>query len=256
MTVLNKRNLRSLQRKKESKKLSFAIVLCVLCIATTLGIFMLVKHVMKVTDMSYSGLQHLKGEDLSVLIRTGKGEELFGSSGSDIYRRLKKSPWVKDAAIRRDLSGRLSVKVQEAVPGSILKLYESDYLVSEDGVVLEKISDSAIFLPVIKDIDPAKSRDAFKTAVDLVRTLHAKGAISYKGLIEVAGQRPEEITLTFDNIRIRIGAGDFEKKLERLKFVRDEIEKRNMNVDYIDLRFSNKVIVKPVNGDAVVSRQG
>ncbi len=51
--------------------------------------------------------------------------------------------------------------------------------------------------------------------------------------------------MKIDKIVIKVGKGDIEKKLERLEFVREEIQKRNMTVEYIDLRFANKIIVKP-----------
>ncbi len=44
-----------------------------------------------------------------------------------------------------------------------------------------------------------------------------------------------------------MGAGDFERKLTDLQFVKEEIAKRNIRVEYIDLRFANRIVVKPVN---------
>ena len=61
-----------------------------------------------------------------------------------------------------------------------------------------------------------------------------------------ATSSPEDITLKVDSISIKVGAGDFDKKLERLEAIKDEIQKRNMTIEYIDLRFANKVIVKPL----------
>lgn len=252
---LNTRNLRSLQRRKESKKWTFAVCLFLVSASAAAVMYFLVGHFLKVNEIVLSGTKHLKGEEVAVLLNTGKGDGLFSATGKDMSMRLKKSPWIKNASIRKDLSGRISVKIEEAVPAAILKIYDNSYLVAEDGTVLEQMGLETFFLPVIREIDPARNRETFRTAMDFVRVLHNRGAIAYKSDLEITGQRPEDVTLRFDNISIRIGSGDFEKKLERLSFVRDEIGKRNMNVEYIDLRFLNKVIVKPANHDVIVKKQ-
>jgi cell division protein FtsQ len=105
---------------------------------------------------------------------------------------------------------------------------------------------TVLFLPVIKEINPYKDRHVYAEAVKFAGILHNKKVLSYGGNVEVTGQRPEDITLKVGDIFVKIGTGDFDKKLERLEFVKDEIEKRGIPVEYIDLRFANKIIVKPV----------
>jgi len=46
---------------------------------------------------------------------------------------------------------------------------------------------------------------------------------------------------------IRMGQGDYERKLSRLLALEDEIKKRQIAVDYVDLRFANRVVVKPIS---------
>jgi cell division septal protein FtsQ len=80
--------------------------------------------------------------------------------------------------------------------------------------------------------------------------LRAGNVVAYDGDIEITGTRPEDLSLKIDHIVIKVGRGDFEKKLERLEFVKDEIQKRNMQVATIDLRFANKIVVRPVSETA------
>jgi cell division septal protein FtsQ len=46
-----------------------------------------------------------------------------------------------------------------------------------------------------------------------------------------------------------MGFGDYEKKLSSYFALKDEITGRNIAIEYIDLRFSNRLIVKPVKKD-------
>ena len=137
------------------------------------------------------------------------------------------------------------------MPVALLMLEDKPFLIDGEGYVLEQLKEGTILLlPVIKGIDPVRDRETYAEAVKFVGVLHDGRVLSYKGDVEVSGQRPEDITLKVDNIVIKVGMGDFEKKLERLEFVRDEIRKRNMTVEYIDLRFANKIVVRPSNPDS------
>lgn len=244
---MNRRNLRSLQRKKESKKIKFVVFLFLIFVIAFSAAYFFIKNHMLVRDIAFEGNHHLKNDELKSLIKIKKGDELFGISGRELYKRLKSSPWIRDAVIKKELSGRVLINVTEAVPVAILSIAGRPYLIDREGNILEPMKEGTVlFLPVIKDIDYKNNREAYLEAVRFVDVLHNKRVVSYDGTIEITGQRPEDITLKLDNISIKIGAGDFDKKLERLEFVRDEIEKRNMSVEYIDLRFANKIIVKPV----------
>ncbi|BCB95865.1 cell division protein FtsQ [Dissulfurispira thermophila] len=243
---IGRRNLRSLQRKKEKKKIKLFVFLFLTFVAAFFTSYFLIKNNMLVRDIVFVGNHHLKTDELRSLIKIKKGDELFGISGRELYDRLRTSPWIRDAIIKKELSGRVLINVIEAVPVAVLSMAGRAYLIDKEGNILEPMKEGTVlFLPVIKDIDYKNNREAYLEAVRFVNVLHNKRVMPYGDVIEITGQRPEDITLKFDKISIKIGMGDFEKKLERLEFVRDEIEKRKISVEYIDLRFANKIIVKP-----------
>jgi cell division protein FtsQ len=162
---------------------------------------------------------------------------------------MKTAPWIKDAIVRKDLTGRVTIQITEAVPIAVLQSDDKPYLIDREGLRLEEISKEPVyFLPVIK-IDPASCREAYREAIALASILYDRKVMAHGGNIELSGARPEDITMKVDNIPIRIGAGDLAKKLEKLNFVRDELNKRNMAVEYIDLRFIDKIVVKPLKQD-------
>ncbi len=246
-----RRNIRTLQRKKEKKRFYYLIIPPLLAAALCLAVFSLVRHFLHVTEIVFIGNHHLKNEELSALCKIRKNSELFGVSGREIYKGLKQSPWIKDAVVRKELSGVVLIKVTERLPVALLSLADKHFLIDNEGTVLEQMKEGSILLlPMIKDIDPVRNRETYAEAVSFVRVLYDKRVVPYNGDVEITGQEPEDITLKIDKIMIKVGKGDFEKKLERLAFVRDEIEKRNMTVEYIDLRFANKIIVKPAHQEA------
>jgi cell division septal protein FtsQ len=45
---------------------------------------------------------------------------------------------------------------------------------------------------------------------------------------------------------VKVGAGDYKEKLQRLLELEEDIQRRQITVDYIDVRFANRVVVKPI----------
>jgi cell division protein FtsQ len=203
-----------------------------------------------VRDVEFSGNQHLKTEELQALVGLQKGGKLFGVSTSGIRQRLMRSPWVKEAVVRKDLTGRITARIVESMPIAILAERERHFLVDRDGVKLEDLKDEPVyFLPVIR-IDADAAPEAYREAIAFATVIFDKKAFTYNGMVELTGARPEDLTMVMDRIPVMIGAGDFVRKLERLRFVRDEISRRNLTVEYIDVRFVDKVIVKPVGASS------
>lgn len=241
------RNQRTIEAGKDRKRLWFWVALCVLLAVSCAGAFYGAKKLVVVTEVAFSGTNHLKHNDLQKLVRLRPGDELFGVSSAEIRNRVMKSPWVKDAVVRKELTGRVLVYIFEAVPRAVLQFHERAMLIDRDGVLLEPVAASGIFLPVLRGIDPVQMKDAYREALAFVEVIHAKLGMQGDAGLVISGSRPEDLTLLFDQVLVRIGAGDFERKLADLQFVREEITKRNIQVEYIDLRFANRIVVKPVN---------
>ncbi len=218
----------------------------VLCVA---GIAFLGNKYLFIREINFYGNRHLTNEELVSLAGLSQKRPLFSVTTGDIYRQLKTSPWIKDALVRKDLSGNVTVYLTEAVAVAILQMDEIPFLVDSDGLRLEEIRPEPVyFLPVVK-IDPTSHKEAYRDAVELARALNERKVTAHGGNIELTGTRPEDVTMKVDGVPVKIGAGDLPRKLEKLDFVRDELGKRNMSVEYIDLRFADRIVVKPLKQD-------
>jgi cell division protein FtsQ len=72
------------------------------------------------------------------------------------------------------------------------------------------------------------------------------GLSSERDQIEIVLSRPQELTSVIDGMVVKIGVGDYKEKLQRLLELEEDILRRQITVDYIDVRFANRVVVKPV----------
>jgi cell division septal protein FtsQ len=78
-----------------------------------------------------------------------------------------------------------------------------------------------------------------------------KGLSSGEAPIEIVAYRSHDITVTVDGIVVKIGAGGYEEKLDKLLYLEADIKRLGIPVDYIDLRFAGKAIVKPATDKGI-----
>jgi cell division protein FtsQ len=218
---------------------------CALAVFAVTAFVWLADEYLFVREMNFYGNRHLSEDDLKTLVGCHEKCGLFSVSAGDINKRLKKSPWIKESFVRKELTGRLEVYVTEAVAIAVLMPGDKPRLIDREGSGLEEIKqEQTYFLPVIKT-DPDLYPDAYQEAVALAGILYDRKLMAKSGNTEITGARPEDITFKADDLVVKIGAGEFLKKLDKLHFVKEELVRRNMQVEYVDIRFADKIIVKP-----------
>ncbi|MBI3377879.1 MAG: FtsQ-type POTRA domain-containing protein [Nitrospirae bacterium] len=208
------------------------------------------KTLFPVKEIVFSGNKHISESELKAIMGINGNESLFGLSSKELEARLLKSPWIKAVSFRKDFPHRFTVRIEESTPYALLERNGRTFFIDDKGNRLEELKGEAIpFLPVISG-DPFKNSSVFSEVLNLVRTMKDKGFIAVKDRIEIIiprGAGPEDISMQVDGMLVKVGHGEYEEKLQRLLELEDEIMRRGIPVDYIDLRFANKVIVKPIN---------
>jgi cell division protein FtsQ len=204
-------------------------------------------RVFPVTEVVFYGNTHLSDGELRAMTGISKHTGLLAVSSKLISVRLLQSPWIKNVCIRKDFPHRVIIKIHETSPFAILETKGRTFLIDEKGKMLEEMKDVVPFLPVIT-ADPSKNRDSFIEALILARVLRERNIATERNRVEiVADKGPESISMVLDNVVIKMGQGDYEQKLHRLFALEDEIKKRSITVDYVDLRFANRVVIKPLS---------
>lgn len=203
------------------------------------------KFLSLVNHIIFIGNKHLTDDELMAFTGIHKNESLVTISNKKVSQGLLKSPWIRSVSVRKEFPDTLSIVIEEAVPFALLDMNGHLFLVDENGKLLEELKDNAIpFLPIITG-DPFKESKGFLEALHLAKLMNDKGFSLEKNHIEIIACKPQELTVTIDGTVVKVGSGEYEEKLKRLFELEDEI-KRKISVDYIDLRFANRVIVKPI----------
>lgn len=200
----------------------------------------------QIRQIDFSGSEHLTDEELRGLTGLKGSENLVSLSGSRVFSKMTASPWIRSVSIRKEFPDTLHILVKESEPAALLEVRGSLFIIDDRGEMLQELKDSPIpFLPVISGV-PFGKKENISEALNLVRAIKDKGLLFDKEHIEIVASKPKEMSVNFDGMIVKVGEGDYEDKLLRLIDLEEEIERRNIHVDYIDLRFTNKAIVKPV----------
>jgi cell division protein FtsQ len=226
------------------KRGTVVLMAVVICAAVVLGLKTLARQ-FGVKEIMVSGNYHLDADDIMKTMKIHKGESLLKLHFENIEADLKKNQWIKKVAFRKQYPGTLVVKIAEAEPRALLSMKKRFYLIDEDGAILERIEEGTIpFLPLIKDIDP-KNKKGMKEALKLVAALSGNDEFIDRESIEI-GLESYGLAVHIDGEFIKVGYGKYEDKFERWIELEPEIRKRGVPIKYVDLRFKDSVIVKPL----------
>lgn len=268
-------------KRKKIQRIKSA-VFSVFKLATLLSIFYFIvvggyegyKYVMAspyfdISDITIDGNINLKRDDILSSANIKIGQNIFSVSIEDVYKRLKGSPWIKDASVKKEMPDRLKIEINERKPAAVLKSNEL-YLIDGEGVVLAKLNGESDrgFPVIVKPMDlkyeigdRVNSEDVF-IGINIWGRLQGvelyHGGLSFKEsitTIEPLSSDKAKINLRNTNTYIVISDEDFDKKFQHLQVVMNSLNENApllkgknteevMELDYIDLSFRDKVIVK------------
>ena len=226
------------------KRGTFVLLAVVVIAAFVLGAKLLTRQ-FNVKEIIVSGNYHLDKDDIVKSMKIKKGRPLLDIRSADINERLRENPWIKRVALKKQFPGTLLIKVEEAAPKALLSIKKKLYIIDADGDILERIKGESIpFLPVIKEISP-KNKKEIKEVLKLIACLSEKNILSSRESVEI-GTESYGLFVNMDGEFIKVGYGDYSEKFDRWIELEPEIRKRGVPIEYIDLRFKDSVIVKPM----------
>jgi len=185
-----------------------------------------------------------------------EGENIFAQSASQIEERLREHPWIAQASVRRQLPGRLDLRIREHVPVAVLAL-ERLYLVSEEGALFKEVeADDSTDLPIITGVHSGRflADRPYRTSLllEVVALMHDyRGAGLWRrepiSELHVADDDTLTIFVGEDAMRAELGRPPYRPKLGKLRRILDRLADREARPLYVLLdneRRPDRVTVK------------
>lgn len=238
---------------------------CVLYGGYRVAVLVLSSEVLTVTRITITGNSRLsRGEVLSLLDGL-QGRNMLIVRLDDWRQKLLASPWVADAALRRVLPGTVDVAVAERQPVGIGRVNGELYLIDQRGRVIDEFgpTHADLDLPLIDGLAAAGNSAGGGPLIDEGRAaLAVRLLTSLRGDPDLAGRVSEVdvtdlqdavVILKGDTALVRVGDDQFAERLRSYLDLAPTLRERVPRIDYVDLRFGERVYVRPVAGDLQVS---
>ena len=215
---------------------------------------------LRVSEIHVRGNQHLARGDVMALLAGLEGQHLLQTDLEGWRRRVLGSPWVEQATLRRVLPSTVEVTIRERLPIAIGRIRGDLYLVDEQGLVIDEYGPNyAQFdLPIVDGladagagepaIDPARAG----LAADLLRALEQQPVLMKRiSQIDVASAHDAVVLLDQDPALVHLGDEQFVQRLQRYLELHEALHSRVPDIEYVDLRFDDRVYVRPGKSAAV-----
>ena len=271
-----KRKVRRIRRKKAGEfrvwagrvgkgALGLALVVSLSLLGFTAHEYFQRSVPLNVGEVSIMGCMNVTESELVNLANVDFKASLANLDLREISSRLAKHPWVEKAKVKRDWSRRaLIIEVQERIPQALI-LLDDLYLVDRHGQVFKKAEPGdQLDFPVLTGLETREVRERDPQAVNLVgQALELLGILRQRKIftprdvseIHLSKQNGLTIFTLKGGIPIRLGSGELADKINRLEKVLPDLQQKIKEVEYLDLNYPRKVVVKMRVPDKEKSRK-
>jgi cell division protein FtsQ len=213
-------------------------------------------HVLQVDRIVVHGNERLSNDDVLAAVDGLRGENLVWTDLDAWRRRLLATPWVRAAELRRSLPSTVEVTITERQPMGIARLNGDMYLVDDHGVVIDQYGPryADFDLPIIDGLVTTSTESGLaaddaraEAAGRVIAALAAKPPIAKRlSQIDVSDIHNIAVILNGDQAVIRLGEDQFLPRLQSYLELAPALRERVPDIDYVDLRFDDRMYVRPV----------
>ncbi len=197
----------------------------------------------------------------------GLGINVFKMSLESREKQIESIPWVLSATVVRSFPHHLAVFVTERTPVAFVNIGGQIKMVDQDGILLDTPDKSRFDFPIVRGLDFRSDPSARKPQVSLYREFmrQTSDKISRSGWIvsEVNLSDPGDLQALLvqgqKTLLVHFGHANFLGRFENFLTVLPELRKNNAQIDSVDLRYNNQVVVNPEghgSGKSPASRSG
>ena len=213
-------------------------------------------HVLLVDNIVVHGNERLTDGEVMTVLAGLRGESLMWTDLEAWRDRLMRSPWIRDAALRRSLPSTVEIVVTERTPVGIGRIDGELYLVDESGVIIDEYGPhfADFDLPIVDGLPTGTGGVGSVTdepraalAAQVIAAVKAKPQISNRlSQVDVSDVHNAAVILTGDSARIQLGEDRFLVRLQSYLDLAATLRERVAEIDSVDLRFDDRIYVRPL----------
>ncbi|NIR49464.1 FtsQ-type POTRA domain-containing protein [candidate division KSB1 bacterium] len=214
--------------------------------------WLIANEVLRLKNVHVEGLHFMKKKEVLELANLDSTKNVYEFNFGDIEDRIKNHDLVRDAKVSMSLPSTIKIQVLEKEP---LALWLNTKLVAIDefGNLFPELEHQLFHdYPIITNLPlPKDTTDAYHKVVNFLRTVRSQSFALYSEISEISYSENIGIYffLTEGAIPVFMGEGGISQKGTNLMKVYEILDSENglANIEYLDLRFEDQVVVKELN---------
>ncbi len=242
--------------KRAAKAVGF-LVACSVLIVICYEAYELVARTtfLKLEKIEVSSLKRLKRDEIISLSGVKPGDPMLHIDLKTVAEQIRKNPWVEKVRVNRYFPHTLSIEISEWEPAAIVNVGCLYYLDGKGEIFKPLARGDNLDFPVITGIaaedlakDPDGSKGMLKTALEISDLLKAGSVLRPQDISEIHVDKGYGFTLftAQGGVPIKLGNDGFAEKLARLGRIYKDLSSQILTVEYVDLNYSDKIVVKKV----------
>jgi cell division protein FtsQ len=226
-------------------------------------------HWLKLEEIQITGTKKLDRAQILSVMGLRRGQCILGINTEDVSERLRKLPALREASVRLELCGRITVEIVEREPVAVVKCGDKEMQMDLDGILFSEATPGETgALPLITGLcDPGvgKGEPVAQRSLQQIRELlaaidNSKSWLSGTAINECSWtENGFTLVLGERAVAVDIGKDDFDQKIAKLRKVIDTLKEQDLTdlVTRIDLDHPGKAFLegqfrfpRPVKGQA------
>ena len=223
--------------------------------------WVLTTSMLAINKIEVEGLSRFSEGEFNALVSLLHGQNILTIDLDGWRNRLTASPWVKDVEFRRVMPSTIQIVVSEKMPVGVGRFGERLYLIDEQGVVIDEYGPQYgdFDLPIVDNLfahldhgQPVIDSDRKKMHSRFIEDFERRpGLLRRVSQIDVADPDDVAVLLDGDRAQLHLGNVRFADRIHKYLEMIDVIREHVPEIDYVDLRYGNRVYVGPAASESL-----
>ena len=210
---------------------------------------------LQVRRIAVHGNVRISSGEVQAIIDGLRGSSILTADLASYRRRLMKSPWIADVALRRVLPSTVEVFVSERRPMGLCRLGNTLYLIDAGGTLIDEFGPqyAEFDLPIVDGLvaspssgQPTIDEARAELAARVIDALAPRKDIADRiSQIDVRDVHDAVVMLQDDSALLHLGDDKFLERLASYVDLAPALREQVREIDYVDLRFGDRVYVRP-----------
>jgi cell division protein FtsQ len=205
-----------------------------------------------VADIQFSGNEKVRLDILEGMAQPLLGQNIFQLDLQSVTEQFKQNSWIENVSAVRRLPRGISIEIQERTPFARIQL-DKTYLMDHYGVLIKPDDKEYNTLPLITGVKVKRVElgneipvEGIVPGLQAMHFMNQLSAFENDPIQKFHMSNPRKLVFTTENrgIDIYLAVDRIQIGFENLKIILDAMDSNLSGIQYIDLSFKDKVVVK------------